>query len=119
MLTHDVLNQPPALADYNPFDAYPALGEALHREGGGWAQERVREFGEQVGSAEAIEHSRRALRNIPRLVTHDRYGNRIDHVDFDPSWHWMLRLGSRTSCTPCPGATSVPARRSRTARCSC
>ena len=93
MLSHDVLNQPPPLVDFNPFDAYPALGEALEREGGGWAEERARELGAKVGSAEAIEHSRRALRNIPRLQTHDRYGNRIDHVDFDPSWHWMLRLG--------------------------
>ncbi len=91
--THDVLNQAPPLVDFNPFDAYPALGEALHREGGDWAEERVRDFGAKVGSAEAIEHSRRALRNIPRLVTHDRYGNRVDVVESDPSWHWMLRLG--------------------------
>jgi putative acyl-CoA dehydrogenase len=92
MLTHDVLNQAPPLVGFNPFDAYPALGEALEREGAGWAANGVREFGAKVGSAEAIEHSRRALRNVPRLVTHDRYGNRIDHVDSDPSWHWMLRL---------------------------
>ena len=59
--THDVVNQAPPLVDYNPFDAYPALGEALHREGGGWAEERVRDFGATVGSAEAIAHSRRAL----------------------------------------------------------
>src|SRR6185436_12603143 len=90
---HDVLNQAPPLVDFNPFDAYPALGQALHREGGSWAEERVRDFGAKVGSAEAIEHSRRALRNIPRLVTHDRYGNRVDVVESDPSWHWMLRLG--------------------------
>ena len=88
--THDVVNQAPPLVDFNPFDSYPALAEALHREGAGWAEERVRGFGEQVGSAEAIEHSRRALRNIPRLVTHDRYGNRVDEVESDPSWHWML-----------------------------
>jgi putative acyl-CoA dehydrogenase len=92
-VTHDVTNQAPPLVDFNPFDAYPALGEALHREGGGWAEERVRDFGAKVGSAEAIEHSRRALRNIPQLVTHDRHGNRVDRVESDPSWHWMLRLG--------------------------
>ena len=44
-----------------------------------------------AGSAEAQEHGRRAERNAPRLQTHDRYGHRIDHVDLDPSWHWLLR----------------------------
>jgi putative acyl-CoA dehydrogenase len=44
-----------------------------------------------AGSVEALEHSRRAERNIPILRTHDRYGNRIDQVELDPSWHWLLR----------------------------
>ncbi len=35
--THEVINQPPVLTDYNPFDADPALKEALRREGAGWA----------------------------------------------------------------------------------
>jgi putative acyl-CoA dehydrogenase len=91
--THDVSNQPPPLADYNAFEADPALQEALEREGGAWGIDRVRDFGAVVGSAEALEHSRRAQRNIPVLHTHDRYGNRIDQVEYDPSMHWMLRLG--------------------------
>jgi putative acyl-CoA dehydrogenase len=90
--THEVLNQPPPLEDYNAFEADRALGEALEREGGGWALDRVRDFGGVCGSAEAREHSRRALRNVPRLLSHDRFGNRIDAIDYDPSFHWMLRL---------------------------
>jgi putative acyl-CoA dehydrogenase len=36
--------------------------------------------------------SRRAAeRNLLILRTHDRYGNRIDQVELDPSWHWLLR----------------------------
>ena len=23
-------------------------------------------------------------------MTHDRYGNRVDQIDLDPSWHWLL-----------------------------
>jgi len=89
--THDVLNQPPPFEDVNYFDADAALRDALEREGGGWAIDRVRDCGAVAGSAEAQEHARRAERNGPRLVTHDRYGHRVDRVDYDPSWHWLLR----------------------------
>lgn len=43
-VTHEVLNQPPALADYDPFSADLALQEALEREGGGWGRDRTREL---------------------------------------------------------------------------
>ena len=68
-----------------------ALREALEREGGGWGVDRLRDTGALAGSPEALEHSERAERNEPRLRTHDRYGNRIDEVELDPSWHWLLR----------------------------
>jgi putative acyl-CoA dehydrogenase len=87
----DVLNQAPPLEPINLFDADVALREALEREAGGWGVDRVREAGAAAGSAEAREHSRRAERNEPILRTHDRYGNRIDQVELDPSWHWLLR----------------------------
>jgi putative acyl-CoA dehydrogenase len=90
--THEVRNQPPPLEPYNAFDADLALQEALGREGGAWGVDRVRDFGAVAGSVEAREHSRRALRNVPRLITHDRSGNRVDAIDYDPSFHWMLQL---------------------------
>jgi putative acyl-CoA dehydrogenase len=113
--THDVANQPPPLEDYNAFEADLPLQEALRREGGEWGVDRVRDFGAAVGSAEAREHSRRAQRNIPRLLTHDRFGNRIDAIDYDPSFHWMLRLGIERELPslgwrdPRPGAQVVRA----------
>ncbi len=91
--THEVVNQPPPLVDYNAFDADIALRDALIREGAAWGLERARDFGAIVASAEALDHARRAQRNIPVLRTHDRYGHRIDEVEYDPSMHWMLRLG--------------------------
>jgi putative acyl-CoA dehydrogenase len=51
----------------------------------------VREAGAFAGSTEALEHCRRAERNVPILRTHDRYGNRIDEVELDSSWHALLR----------------------------
>ena len=89
--THEVENQAPPLAPYNVFEADLPLREALEREGGGWGAERVRDTGALAGSPEALEHSERCERNEPRLVSHDRYGNRVDRVELDPSWHWLLR----------------------------
>ena len=89
--THEVLNQPPPFEDVNLFDADRALQDALAREGADWAVDRVRDCGAVAGSAEAQEHGRRAERNAPRLITHDRFGHRADRVDYDPSWHWLLR----------------------------
>jgi putative acyl-CoA dehydrogenase len=73
------------------FDIDLALREALDREGGDWGIDRVRDAGAVAGSVEAHEHGRRAERNEPVLMTHDRFGNRIDQVELDPSWHWLLR----------------------------
>ena len=87
----EVLNQAPPLQPVNLFEVDLALREGLEREGGDWGIERAREAGALAGSVEALEHSRRAERNVPILRTHDRYGNRIDEVELDPSWHWLLR----------------------------
>jgi putative acyl-CoA dehydrogenase len=88
--THEVSNQPPPFADVDLFALDLPLREGVEREGGAWAVDRLHEAGRVAGSAEAIEHGRRAERNLPRLVTHDRYGHRVDQVDYDPSWHWLL-----------------------------
>jgi putative acyl-CoA dehydrogenase len=87
----EVLNQAPALQPVNLFEVDLALQEALEREGGGWGVDRAREAGAAAGSVETLEHARRAERNEPVLRTHDRFGNRIDEVELDPSWHWLLR----------------------------
>ncbi|MFN2543289.1 MAG: isovaleryl-CoA dehydrogenase [Actinomycetota bacterium] len=88
--THEVANQPPPLADYNVVEQDAALREALEREGAAWAAERVRAVGEIAGSARAIEWGFQANEHPPRLRTHDRYGNRIDEVEFHPAWHSLL-----------------------------
>jgi putative acyl-CoA dehydrogenase len=85
-----VLNQAPPL---HPVDLYAtdvALQEALVREGGSWGVDRVAEVGVTAGSVPARDHGLRAERNEPRLVTHDRYGTRVDQVELDPSWHALL-----------------------------
>jgi putative acyl-CoA dehydrogenase len=88
--THEVLNQPPPLAGYDLYDADPALAEALGREGAGWAEERVRALGVLAGGPEAIAWGGAADANPPVLRTHDRYGRRVDEVEFHPAWHRLL-----------------------------
>ena len=92
--THEVLNQPPPLADYNVFEQDTALREAVEREGAGWAEDRLRSIGAIAGSAESIRWGFEANENPPKLRTHDRFGNRIDEVEFHPSWHEFMTLAT-------------------------
>jgi putative acyl-CoA dehydrogenase len=86
------VNQPPPLVDYNLFDADAPLREALEREGGSWAQDMVRELGRLAGTEEAIAWGFQADSNPPQLRTHDRFGNRIDEVEFHPAWHRLMEV---------------------------
>ncbi|TWV49310.1 DNA alkylation response protein [Streptomyces misionensis] len=88
--THDVTNQPPPLAPYDASDD-AALLEGRRREGAGWAEEDVRRLGTRAGSAEAQEWAEQANRYDPVLRTHDRYGHRVDEVEFHPAWHHLMR----------------------------
>ena len=89
----EVLNQPPPLENYNLYECDRPLREAVAREGGGWVEEQAREFGAHVGKAETLKLGELANRNPPVLHTHDRFGNRIDEVEFHPAWHELMRLG--------------------------
>jgi len=87
--THQVTNQAPPLEPYNVFESDRPLVEALDREGGGWAAELVSAVGEFAGG-EGVELGRQANENTPVLRTHDRYGHRIDEVEFHPSYHRLM-----------------------------
>jgi putative acyl-CoA dehydrogenase len=87
--THEVFNQPPPLTGHDVADD-PVLLEALAREGASWALPSVRDLGQLAGSEQAQEWGRQANENPPRLHTHDRYGNRVDEVEFHPAWHSLM-----------------------------
>ncbi|MEU9994079.1 acyl-CoA dehydrogenase family protein [Streptomyces sp. NPDC050848] len=92
--THEVTNQVPPLSGYD-VSADPALLEGLHREGAGWAEAEVRELGVRAGGEEAQEWGRLAERHSPVLHTHDRYGHRVDEVEFHPYWHELMTVAVR------------------------
>ncbi|MFJ3415023.1 DNA alkylation response protein [Streptomyces sp. NPDC086082] len=114
--THDVTNQPPPLTPYDSSED-AALIEGLRREGAGWAEEDVRRLGRAAGSAEAQEWGDQANRHEPELRTHDRYGNRIDEVEFHPSWHRLMGVAVAEGLAGAPWTDERPgAHVARTAR---
>jgi putative acyl-CoA dehydrogenase len=90
--THEVSNQPPPLEGYNVFTADAALREGLEREGAAWAEAALTALGQRAGTPAAIQWGAEANQHPPVLRTHDRYGNRIDEVDFHPAWHRLLEV---------------------------
>lgn len=89
--THVVINQVPPLEDYNPA-ASPVLAEALIREGGDWGVDEVAELGALAGGTAAQRWGELADRNRPVLHTHDRYGHRVDEVEYDPAYHELMTV---------------------------
>src|SRR5579863_7702809 len=94
MPTHEVTNQPPPLVDYDA-SADPALLGALAAFGAepamsGTGMAGISELGRLAGAAHAQEQGMLANENPPKLRTHDRYGHRIDEVEFHPAWHDLM-----------------------------
>jgi putative acyl-CoA dehydrogenase len=90
--THEVLNQPPLLADYDAFMTDRTLRSVVAAYGADWAEARLREAGRTVGSIHVQELARQANRYPPELRTHDRFGNRVDRIEFHPAWHELMGL---------------------------
>ena len=88
--TPETANQAPLLTGHNLYQIDTTLVEAVHREGGGWADEQLREVGKLMGGKEAQSWGFDANENEPQLHTHDRSGNRRDEVTFHPSWHELM-----------------------------
>jgi putative acyl-CoA dehydrogenase len=90
--THEVLNQPGALSDYNAFATDRPLTEAVRAFGADWAWAKLERAGAVVGSEEVQQLARLANRHPPELRTHDRFGHRIDEVEFHPAYHQLMSL---------------------------
>jgi putative acyl-CoA dehydrogenase len=106
-VTHAVANQVPPLERRNLFDDHVALTEALEREGGGWARERARAVGAAWGG-DPIRWGFEANENPPRLRTFDRYGHRIDEVEFHRAWHDLMGLAVAHELHSLPWTSSEP-----------
>jgi putative acyl-CoA dehydrogenase len=107
MPTHDVRNQVPPLTGRD-IATFPALLEGLHREGAGAAEPDVRALGVRANGEHAQSWGRLANEHPPVLRTHDRYGNRIDEVEYLPEYHELMRVAVENGLHAGPWADATP-----------
>jgi hypothetical protein len=101
--THEVFNQAPPRVDVDEFGSNTALREGVARYDAAWALDELSRVGRYVGTAEFQHDAERANRREPELRTHDRHGHRVDEVDYDESYHRIIRAAGRAQ----PGGQAV------------
>ena len=108
--THEVFNQPEPRVNVNEYDLNPVLAEAVTRHDAGWADDELRQVGALVGSARFQQDAALANIHTPELRAFDRWGHRIDDVDYHPAYHRIISAavahGAHTRCwdDPRPGS---------------
>jgi putative acyl-CoA dehydrogenase len=105
--THVVTNQVPPLVGHD-VAADAALLDGLHRYGAGWAEAGLHELGQLAGAEQAQEWGRLANAHPPVLRTHDRFGNRIDEVEYHPSYHELMTVAVRHGLHAAPWRDDRP-----------
>ncbi|TCN37919.1 putative acyl-CoA dehydrogenase [Kribbella orskensis] len=104
-----VTNQAPPLQGVNFFTRDRALGDALRPFAALDDDPGLTAIGDLAGTQEALSHALPANQNPPVLRTHDRYGNRIDEVEFHPSWHWLMEKAVGFGLQAAPWTSDRPA----------
>lgn len=113
--THEVFNQATPLQDYNAFAGDSALREAVIRHGGDWGLDELNRYGREITAPEVIEWGFQANANKPEFDSHDRYGHRMDQVNYHPAYHQLMAMALREGLhsspwtDPKPGAQVVRA----------
>src|SRR6478672_6522214 len=100
----EVQNQPPPLEPYNLFSSDTVLREAMRREGAAWAASELEGLGATLGKPETIKLGFDANKFTPQLRTLDRYGHRLDEVEFHPAWHELLGIAVKAGLHSSPWA---------------
>ena len=105
--THEVTNQAPPLVGHD-VAADAALLAGVQREGAGWHLDDLHRLGRLAGSEEAQRWGDQANRHEPELRTHDRYGHRVDEVEFHPAWHSLMDVAVSEGLAGAPWADDRP-----------
>jgi len=107
--THEVINQPPPLEGHDVFTTNVALVEAVARHGAAANRDDLEAIGRRAGDPEWLERGRQANANVPVLRTHDRYGNRLDVVDYHPAYHELMAAAVAAGLHAAPWVDERPA----------
>ena len=107
-VTHDVFNQPAPLVDYNVFDTNRPLRDALKFNAPSLDTAELDALGAKLGSAEMQAHARLANVHTPVLHSHDRFGRRLDQVEFHPSYHALMALATSAGLHGTPWGSPHP-----------
>ena len=113
--THAVTNQVPPFENVNLFETHAALRDALKFNAPALATDSLSTLGTLAGSAEMQRHARLANLHAPVLHAHDRFGNRIDEVEFHPSYHVLLGAALQHRLHGSPWAADGPSHVERAA----
>ena len=106
--THEVFNQPAPLADYNLFTGNQPLRDALKFNAPALDTAELADLGATLGSAQMQAHARLANSHTPELHSHDRFGRRVDQVEFHPSYHELMKLAAGAGLHGTPWASLNP-----------
>ena len=105
-ITHEVFNQPEPLVNYNLYETNRPLQDALKFNAPGLDTTALTQLGTRLGTAEMQAHARLANVHAPQLHTHDRFGRRIDEVEFHPSYHALMAESTGAGLHGTPWAAS-------------
>ena len=105
--THEVRNQARPATGFNAFEDDRALSGLIAKLAP-WARDKLSALGAHAGSEAAQEAARLANEHEPKLVTHDRYGNRDDWVEFHPAWHQLMALAFQSEVHSLAWSTREP-----------
>ena len=105
--THEVFNQAPPRVDVDEFALNPALQEALAAFAPAAESEWFHEIGRHVGTEQYQHDAELANTLTPVHHSHDRWGNRVDEIEFHPAYHRIMEFsvsrGLHTSAWADPG----------------
>ena len=90
MATHEVFNQSTPLEGHDAAGLDLALLEGVDREGGGAHLDDIRRVGRKAGDPANIHRGELANQHPPELRNFDRFGHRIDEVEYHPAYHDLM-----------------------------
>ena len=108
MATHEVFNQSVPLEGHDAAGLDLALVEGVAREGGAAHLDDLHRVGVRAGQPEWIHRGELANQFPPRLRTHDRFGHRVDEVEYHPAYHDLMAVAVEEGLAGAPWADERP-----------